>query len=206
MKINNSYVRNLAYLVVMIAASMAYELARKYIKNTIISIIDYIIRHPFVGNRNSVINILLGRYFKSIIAEDGCYNIIIPLGLCIRIVSVLYKHIFAFLAQMIDLLNNRTYNPYMKRYDTIHLQTDQIALVIVLTAVLLIIFANVIALYMLFAILYFITEGFLIAWELFDNITSDGSQQLTLVEFRYRRKCVFGRMMRLFTGDLFIAS
>lgn len=78
------------------------------------------------------------------------YNQIIVIKICSLIVFRAYRVAYGTLKGIYDLLNSRTYNPLMKRYDSIYLKLDHILISILLFTIMFIILRSIAFLYCLF--------------------------------------------------------
>jgi len=78
------------------------------------------------------------------------YNQIIVIKICSFIVFRAYKAVYGILKDTYDLLNGKTYNPLMKRYDSVYLKVDQILISILLFTIMFIILRSIVFFYCLF--------------------------------------------------------
>ncbi|ELA42446.1 uncharacterized protein VICG_00545 [Vittaforma corneae ATCC 50505] len=203
MKIRTILIRNILYLVVIGVISIIYEKVRKTLLISLVSSIEYIVYRPVGIKHNRILKIVLGKAYKSILDPSCCFDVLTSLRICSKIAFGAYSQVFKVIREIFELLNNRTYNPYMKRYDTIYLQVDQIVLSVILMTILLIIFANLILFYCFFVVIYLVTEATLIGWELFEDLIEENSVEMAFKRLRNKyllKKSYFGK--RILTGEL----
>lgn len=203
MKIKTALTKNLLYLLVAGVVSIIYGKMRRVLLNAFISSIEYIAYQPIGIKHNRILKTVFGKTYKFILDPNYCFDIIASLRLCSKIAFVVYSQVFKVIREIFELLNNSTYNPHMKRYDTIYLQIDQIVLSVILIAILLVIFINLIMFYCFFAAVYVAIEVILAGWELFEDLTGGNSVEIALKQLgrKYLTKMAYFKR-GIFTGDL----
>lgn len=89
--------------------------------------------------------------FNNIILVDNFSLYLLRFKVCSFIIFNLYYYIFRGLNELLDLLNNKTYNSKMKRYDKIYLKTDQIVIAVLMFCLLIFLYLNLMFYYLFFA-------------------------------------------------------
>lgn len=161
--------------------------------------IDYLIDQPTGLKQNRVLMQVFRKTYKAILDHDACIDITGSLKLCMFITFFIYRKTLIYLKELLDLLNNRSYNPMMRRHDMIILRTDQLILSIVLFAVLLVIFANLIVVYWAFVVIYILLELKHISWNAFISLNLKTGKKIWLSS---TKALVDSIAKKMFTGEI----
>lgn len=194
--------KHLIYFFVFSIGYVLYERIRIPLLTGTISSIEYILYSPIGIKQNRVLMAIFRKVYRSVLDFDCPFNTLKSLRTCCQATFFIYNQIFKILREFADLLNNRTYNPHMKRYDTIYLQTDQAVLSLIFITLILIVFANVILLYVFFLAVYFISEPIAIALAFFEDITSDTSTSIVFNNLKHSWIRMRGLRYQILTGKL----
>ncbi|KAM0681195.1 hypothetical protein GINT2_000390 [Glugoides intestinalis] len=179
--------------------SSLYFKLRRHILCLIFKFIDYLFDQPTGLKQNRVLMQVFTKIYKAILDQDTCFDITGSLKLCMFITFFVYRQTLIYLKELLDLLNNRSYNPMMKRYDMIVLRNDQLILSIVLFAVLLVIFANIIVIYWAFVAIYIVVELKDISCKALTLLNIKAANNLRLSS----SKMLFtGFIKKMFTGEI----
>lgn len=199
---NKIKINNLLYYFIIAAFLLFYYKIRKFLLKSILLSIEYFVYQPIGIKHNKILRTVFGKSYKSILDQNYCFDLISALRFCSKVVFFIYRNVFKTLREMLELLNNTTYNDKMKRYDTIYLQTDQIILTVILTSILLVIYSNLILIYSFFVLIYLIIEILQILLYFLQDLIQNNSLEIAIMRIRtsifYRSK--FKRS--IFTGEL----
>lgn len=147
MKTKSNYFKNIACTCLLVLGILIYTKHRECLINYLNSIIEYIALEPVGIKQNKALSKLLSDVYKIMLDPDRCVDLVTSIKVANKIVTSLYNLVLKHLRELFDLLRNRTYNPLMKRYDNIYLKIDQIVVAMILFAVLMVIFMNLVAFY-----------------------------------------------------------
>lgn len=189
-----------------------FEKNRGKIVSTLTSNVKYIMGCPFGIKQSFVVKTTLGNAYLQLLSPGYTSDIISSIKVCCFITFKVYRHTFLTLKEIFHLLNNKTYNPVMKRFDSIYLNIDQIVLSIMMLSVLSIFWLNLMLFYIFFAIIYLLIEiamvlqsisieiiftGHLIS--VFTILKSEFKKSVFYKNFFYR--LVNGQLITLFEND-----
>lgn len=82
--------------------------------------------------------------------ETTLYGQILALKVCSFIILKLYSRILKIIKEIYDLLRNMTYNPSLKRYDSIRMKADQTIISFFLFLIMFVVFRFILLFYCLF--------------------------------------------------------
>lgn len=153
MRHKHSTMWNATWMLLLAVYLLNYKRIRRVLIKAPIVAIQYIIAQPTGIGQSKIIKTLLGNAFIYILDLQEEADHAVSLKICACIVSTAYFHVFKFLEEIFYLLNDRTYNSAMGRYDVLHLKTDQIVLSVFLFSVLAIVFFNLVLFYFFFALM-----------------------------------------------------
>lgn len=192
--------RSMLYVLVYTIITLYYQSTKDNILNSINAAIEYILDQPIGIKHNRMLRIVFGQSYKAMLDPAHCINILSSLKICCRFVFVIYRQVLKTLIEIFDLLNNRTYNSVMKRYDTVCLSPDQIVLAVFLFAIMLIIFMNLIVLYGFFTIIYLIILVLKLGTDIWEDFTAGYSFEYSMLKQHH----VFKKQLlkNIITGDL----
>lgn len=126
--------------------------ARVFYKDIPLQIVDYIMNKPMGIKQNTVLKTSFGCLFQAILKVDMGLDFLSPMEICVRIIFGAYAYNMMLLRELLNLLQNTTYNPLKRRYDTTHLSIDQVVLSVFLFSLCIIIFINLAIYYFYFAL------------------------------------------------------
>lgn len=207
-KIQN-FVMKVAILGIGIFSFILFEKNRETIGLLLTKGVDYIMGCPFGIKQSFVVKTTLGNVFIQLISPAYVYDIIFSTRVCCFITFEVYKYTFMTLKEILHLLNNRTYNPVMKRFDSIYLNIDQIVLSVLIFSILAIFLFNLVLFYIYFVILYFLVElGYVLQLILIEIVFSDSSTSVFELFLSGFQKSIFNRnfFYRVLYGELISLS
>lgn len=177
--------KNISYALICILITFIYQNTRKIALTSINKAIEYILCQPIGIKHNRMLKIVFGKAYKSILDPNYCIDVLSSLKICCRFVFIIYRQILKSFIEVFELLNNKTYNHLMKRYDTIYLNLDQIVLAVLLFAVILIIFMNLIILYGFFVVVYLTVLVVNLIIDLWEDFTAGYTLEYSLLKLKH---------------------
>lgn len=136
-------------LILLVAYILCYGYAKRMLREMPVAVVQYVIR-PMESNPNRAVETFLGNIFIYVLELQEEADHAASLKICAYITSMVYFHTVKLLGELLDLLNSRTYNSIMGRYDSLYLKADQIVLSIILFFVLIVVLFNVVLFYVFF--------------------------------------------------------
>lgn len=157
-----------------ITTFIGFEYNREEVGSIVISSVHYIMGNPFGIKQSSVVKKTLGGAYLSVLEQRDAFDVISGIRICCCITFTVYRYTFHTLVEIIHLLNNRTYNPRMKRYDLIYIGTDQTVLAGMIFSILSILYLNLLIFYLFFVAVFLILEIIIYIQLLAENIVING--------------------------------
>lgn len=150
----------LVFLITWTIIRLSFENCRQNLLNFTINSVIYIMGTPLGIKQSYVVKSTLGSSYLTLLAQTNPQDITTSLRICCYLTFAVYKYTFNTLKEIFHLLNNKTYNPVMKRFDVFYLSNDQIIMAGLLFSILSILYLNILLFYVYFTFIYLILETF----------------------------------------------